>query len=149
MQSRQQSSDGPRKAPANGLGGYVERIAEDLKTIAKDEVELVRNELEHIAKVSAAEAAAVLIGAFVALIGFTMLCVAGVVALAPVIASLTLRLLLMSGVFLLGGAGIAAYFVKRLGKDAKPDLDVPVAEAKHTKNAVADTLATDEATPHA
>ncbi len=127
----------------------MERIADDLKTIAKDEVELVRNEMQHIAKVSASEAAAVLIGAFVALIGFTMMCVAAVVALDVVITSLALRLVLMAGVFVVGGGLIAMYFIKRLGKDVKPDLDVAVTEAKRTKDAVADTIATDEATPHA
>jgi TRAP-type C4-dicarboxylate transport system permease small subunit len=149
MHPRQRIPDAPRPSQPDGLGGYVERIADDLKTIARDEVELVRGELEHMVKLSAAEAAGVLVAALVALIGFCMLCVAGVVALAPVIPSLALRLVLMSLIFLAGGGGIAAYFIKQLGKDLKPDLDEVVHEAKQTKNAVADTIATDEATPHA
>ena len=90
-----------------------------------------------------------LIAALVALIGFSMLCVAAVVALDPVIPSLALRLVLMAVLFLAGGGGIATHFIKRLGKDLKPDLDIVVREAKQTKDAVADTIATDEATPHA
>src|SRR5258705_7465715 len=72
---------------ANGASELLHRIADDVKTIARDEIELVTQELRHSAKLAANEAAIVVLGGIVALIGFGLLCVAAVVAIAPLIGS--------------------------------------------------------------
>jgi hypothetical protein len=108
------------------------RIAIHIRTIAHGELELVRGEVRQAARAAAAEGAMVLFGGVVALIGFAMLCVAAVVALAPLIASLALRLVLMAVVY--GGIGsvIAATFGLRLRRNAVPHLKVPLHEIAST-----------------
>src|SRR5690242_4539379 len=114
------------------VGELLHRITDDVKTIAHDEIELVRSEVEKTAKTAAVEAAVILLGGIVALIGVGMLCVTVVVALAPVIASLALRLLIMAIVYLLVGGAVAASVGARLKRDMIPDLKVPAYEAKST-----------------
>jgi hypothetical protein len=108
----------------------IHRIGEDMRTIAHDELELVRDEMKRVAKTAAAEGAVIGFGAVVALIGFAMLCVAAVVALAPLIASLALRLVLMAIVYCAIGGVLAATFGMKLRRDVVPDLAVPLHEAK-------------------
>ncbi len=128
-------------SPSNGeIGSLLHRISDDVKTIARGEVELVRDELQRHAKMVAVDAAVVLLGALVALIGFALLCVVVVVALAPVIPPLWLRLLIMAVVYLVAGGAIAGAFGKRLKHDAAPDLTVPKVEAKLTKQNIKDGL---------
>ena len=62
--------------------------------------ELARMELERTAKSAAADAAVVLLGGIVALIGLGLLCLVAVAALEAVIEPLWLRLLIMSLVYL-------------------------------------------------
>jgi uncharacterized membrane protein YqjE len=143
METMEAQDNGP------SAGDLLSRIAGDLKTIAHDEVELVGDELRRVARTAATEAAAALVGALVALIGFGMLCVAGVVALAPVIPSLALRLLLGALVYGSLGAVVAAMFAKRLRRDAVPDLSVPAHEARATVQGVKATLAEAGRTGHA
>jgi len=120
---------------SNGrVGELLHRITDDVKTIAHDEIELVKTELERTAKTAAVEAAVILLAGIVALIGVGMLCVCAVVALAPVIHSLALRLLLMAIVYLVVGGAVAASVGVRMKRDIIPDLKVPAYEAK---NAVA------------
>jgi hypothetical protein len=123
----QDTSDG------NGrVGELLHRITDDVKTIAHDEIELVRTEVEHTAKTAAVEASVVLLAGIVALIGVGMLCVTVVVALAPVISSLALRLLIMSIIYLLVGGAVAASVGMRLKRDMVPDLKIASYEAKST-----------------
>jgi hypothetical protein len=122
------------------VGDLLHRITDDVKVIAKNEVELAKTELGHTARVAAGEAAVVVLGGIVALIGFAMLCTAAVVALAPVIPSLALRLVLMAFIYLIGGGVVAGVFAKKLGHDAKPDLAVPAYEAKRTIAGAKETL---------
>jgi hypothetical protein len=110
----------------------LHRITDDVKTIAHGEIELVRSEVERTAKTAAVEAAVVLLGGIVALIGLGMLCVCAVVALAPVIPSLALRLLLMAIVYLVVGGAVAASVGVRMKRDIAPDLAVANYEAKST-----------------
>jgi len=120
-------------AESNGrVGELLHRITDDVKTIARDEIDLAKAEIAKHAKVAAGEAAAIVLGGIVALIGFAMLCTAVVVALAPVIASLALRLVIMAAVYLVLGGVVAGAFAKRLSTDIKPDLAVPAYEAKST-----------------
>jgi hypothetical protein len=107
-------------------------VVDDLRTIARDEAALARMEVGKSLERAAGDAAGVTLGGIVALIGFGMLCVAAVVALDEVIASLALRLLLMAIVYLIIGGGIAAMFGRRLRKDAVPDLSVVKYEARST-----------------
>lgn len=123
------------------VGGLIHRITDDVKTIARDEIELAKHELAHSAKVAAIESGAIVLGGIVALIGFGMLCAAAVAGLEAVIAPLWARLLIMAAVYLVLGGGIAAAFAKRLKEDAKPDLTVPTYEAKRTVAGIKDTLA--------
>jgi 5-bromo-4-chloroindolyl phosphate hydrolysis protein len=84
------------------------------------------------------KAAAMILGAFVALVGFGMLCVVVVVALAPVIPALWLRLLIMAVLYMGVGGGAAYLFAQKMAK--KPDLDNEVDEVGQTIDKVADGL---------
>ena len=120
-------------ADSNGrVGELLHRITDDVKTIARDELDLAKAEVSKHAKLAAGEAALIVLGGIVALIGFAMLCTAIVVALAPVIASLAVRLVIMAAVYLVVGGVVAGAFAKRLTTDIKPDLAVAAYEAKRT-----------------
>lgn len=123
------------------VGDLLHRITDDVKTIAKDEIELAKHELGVTAKQAALESAAIVLGGIVALIGFGMLCVTAVVALAGVIPPLWARMLIMAIIYLVAGGAIAGIFVKRLKDDIKPDLSLPAYEAKRTITGVKETLA--------
>ena len=114
------------------VSDLIHRITDDLKVIAKDEFELVKGEFNHTAKTTAFEASVIILGGIVALIGLGMLCAAAVAALAPVIHSLALRLLLMAAVYIVIGGAVAASFAKRLSKDIRPDTNVIGYEAQRT-----------------
>lgn len=115
-----------------GIGDLLHRITDDLKVIAKDELELAKGEVQSTAKTAAVEAAVVVLGGIVALIGLGMLCAAAVAGLEPVISSLALRLLLMAAVYIVAGGVVAGAFAKRLKKDVVPDTTVTNYEAKRT-----------------
>lgn len=117
---------------AAGIGDLLHRITDDVKTIARDEVDLAKAEIGRHAKLAAGEAAVIVLGGIVALIGFAMLCTAAVVALGTWIPSLAIRLLLFAAVYLVGGGVLAGAFAKRLSTDIKPDLGVAAYEAKRT-----------------
>jgi uncharacterized membrane protein YqjE len=122
------------------VGDLLHRITDDVKTIAKNEVELARIEIENTAKGAAADAAVILLGGIVALIGLGLLCVVVVVALAPVIPQLWLRLLIMAVVYLALGGSVAGVFAQKLKRDIKPNLDLPAREAQQTVEAIKDGL---------
>jgi hypothetical protein len=121
---------------ANGDGAstrdLIRRISEDLRTITRDEIELLRGEARRVARSAAADGAAVAFGGIVALIGLAILCLAAVAALAPVLPSLALRLVVMGVIYLAIGGALAASFALRLRRTAVPDLAVPVREARAT-----------------
>lgn len=123
------------------VGDLIHRITDDVKIIAKDEIELAKAELAHTARSAAIESAVIVLGGIVALIGFGMLCATAVAALEGLIPPLWARLLIMAVLYLVAGGIIAAVFAKRLKKDIKPDLTVPAYEAKRTIAGVKDTLA--------
>lgn len=110
----------------------IRRISEDLRTITRDEIELLRGEARRVARSAAADGAAVVFGGVVALIGLALLCLAAVAALAPVLPSLALRLLVMGVVYLGIGGSLAASFALRLRRRAVPNVAVPVREARAT-----------------
>jgi len=131
------------------VGDLIHRITDDVKVIARDELELIKGELSNSAKVAAGEAAAIVLGGIVALIGLGMLCVAAVTALAPYIPSLSLRLVLMAAIYIVVGAVIAGIFAKRLKKDVMPDTAVAAYEAKRTVAGVKHALQNNERVSHA
>jgi len=119
-------------APTSSLGDVVRRIGDDVKTIASDELQLAKLEVTRAMKIVAGDAAAVVLGGIVALIGFGMLCVTAVVALAPVIPALWVRMLVMAAIYLLTGGIVAGIFAKKLEADADPAESDTVEEAKAT-----------------
>jgi uncharacterized membrane protein YqjE len=122
------------QSPANGDGAstrdLIRRISEDVRTITRNEIELLRGEARRVARSAAVDGAAVLFGGTVALIGLAILCLAAVVALAPVLPSLALRLVVMGIAYLGIGGSLAATFTLRLRRNAVPSIAVPAREAR-------------------
>ena len=137
----------PNENGTGRIGDLLHRITDDVKVLAKNELELVKGEVQNTAKTAAFEAAVVVLGGIVALIGLGMLCAAAVAALAPVITSLALRLLLMAAIYIVVGGIVAGGFAKRLGKDIKPDTTIAGYEAKRTIAGVKNTLSSSEGRP--
>jgi uncharacterized membrane protein YqjE len=131
---------------SDGLGGIVKRIGDDLKTLAHDEVELARSEVQSMTRGAAAEAAMLVIGAFVALVGMAMLCVTAVIAAEPIIDSLAIRMLIMTAIYLIGGGLVARYAFKKLSRTLHNPLKKPADEAARTVHAVKDAINNEE--PH-
>lgn len=132
-----------------GIGDLLHRIGDDIRVIAKDELELIKGDVSTSTKTAAFEGAVVILGGVVALIGLSMLCAAAVAALAPVIPSLALRLLLMAAVYIVVGGIVGAVFAKRLKKDAIPDTSVERYEAHRTLSGIKHTLTSQERPTHA
>ena len=120
------------------VGELLKHIGEDVKTIAMSELELGRAKLGAYLEQTVLKAAVMILGAFVALVGFAMLCMVAVVALEPVIPALWLRLLLMSFVFIVTGGTAAYVFAKKtLGG---PDIANEVDEVGQTIDKISDGL---------
>lgn len=117
---------------SSSLGDVMRRIGDDVKTIAGDELQLAKLELTRAMKVAAGDAAAIVLGGIVALIGFGMLCVTAVIALEPVIPQLWLRMLIMAVVYLVAGGAVAGIFVSKLKEDTNPAGSDTIQEAKAT-----------------
>jgi hypothetical protein len=130
------------------IGALLHRIGDDLKVIARDEVELTRDEIARGAQHAAADVGVTLLGAAVALIGLGMLCAVAVAALQPVIHALWARLLIMAIVYLVVGGVVAGGFAKRLGADV-PHLTVPRHESEAVIAGAGEALAAKEAHRHA
>lgn len=118
--------------PTSSLGDVVRRIGDDVKTIASDELQLAKLEITKAMKVAAGDAAAVVLGGIVALIGFGMLCVTAVIALAPVIPALWVRMIIMAAIYMLTGGVVAGIFAKKLKADTNPAESDTIEEAKAT-----------------
>ncbi len=104
------------------LTDLARRVGDDLTTLAKDHVELARLEIGGGIKRAAGDATLMLLGGVVALIGLAMLCVTAVVAVAPLIPALWLRLLIGAVVYLAIGSGLVYAFARKLrGEDVKLD----------------------------
>jgi hypothetical protein len=131
------------------LRSLLHRISDDVKTLARDEIELVRADVRLGARAAAVDAAAILLGALVALIGLAMLCGAAVAALAPVLPPLWARLLVMAGVYLALGGTVAATFRAKLRGDARPHMAVTRYEARRTARGIAGALGATEGASHA
>lgn len=125
--------------PNNQIGELLHRITDDLKTIARGEVEIVRSELQHGVKAASIDAAAAVIGAIVALIGLGMACVAVVVVLGYLIPWLWLNLLIMAVVYIVIGGIIGGVAAKKL-KQNVPDLKVPASEGARTLRGIRESL---------
>jgi hypothetical protein len=132
-----------------GIGDLLHRITDDLKTLAKGELELAKDEVQSSAKTAAFEGAVIVLGGIVALIGLGLLCVAAVAALGAWISPLWARLLIMAGIYMLLGAIVAGTFAKRLKGDVAPDTTVPRYQAKATLEGIKQTLSPTERPSHA
>src|SRR5687768_14764300 len=128
------------EATGEGARDLLRGIAEDMKTLARDELELAQIELRRSIKAAVGEGAAIVLAGAVALIGLGLLCVTAVVALEPVIAALWLRLLIMAVVYLAAGGIVAAVFAKKLKNDIVPDLHRTMFEARRTAVGVREEL---------
>jgi hypothetical protein len=120
------------------VGELLKHIGEDVKTIAISELELARTKLGNYLEQTVMKAAAMILGAFVALLGFGMLCVVVVVALEPVIPALWLRLLLMAVLYMGIGGGAAYLFAKKMAN--APNLENEVDEVGQTIDKVSEGL---------
>ncbi|MGE0869206.1 MAG: phage holin family protein [Kofleriaceae bacterium] len=118
------------------VGDLLHRVTDDVKTIARDEIELVVGELQRSSKEAAINAAVALLGGVVALVGLGMLCMVVVAALEPVIPQLWLRLLIMAVIYLALGIVIAILFAKRLRREAVPDTKPAQIQAKETVQSI-------------
>lgn len=129
--SRPYLSDGSR------VSDLLRHIADDLRTIASDELELGRNRLSQHVEHLIAKASAAVIGAVVALIGLGLLCMVAVAALAYILPPLWLRLLIMAIVYIAIGGAVAAYFGRRVASaGATPSMELPKRELEQTVEAV-------------
>jgi hypothetical protein len=123
-----------------GIGGLVRRAMSDLKVITRDEAELAKIEISKGLKKAAGEAAAVVLGGVVALIGFALLCATAVAALAPVIPALWARMLIMAAVYLVVGSVLAAAFANKMRQDLPPKPTMAKEEAQETMHRVREEL---------
>ena len=128
--SRCMTRSSPENGDAASTRDLIRRISEDVRTIARDEIELLRGEAHRVARSAARDGAAVLFGGIVAVIGLAFLCLAAVAALAPVLPSLALRLVVMGVIYLGVGGALATGFALQLRRNAVPNLAVPVREAR-------------------
>jgi hypothetical protein len=120
------------------IGDLLKHIGDDVKTIATSEIELTRTKLGNYLEQTVMKASVMILGAFVALVGFAMLCMVVVVALEPVIPALWLRLLIMAFVFIATGGTAAYVFAKKtLGG---PDIANEVSEVGQTIDKVTEGL---------
>lgn len=127
-QSQERRSNGSPEARDPELGDLIENITDDLRVLARDELELARIEIANGMKRPIADAGAVVLGGVLALIGLGLLCTTVVAALQPLIPALWLRMLVMSAVYFALGAAIAGTFMKRLRRDAPTELTRTVAQ---------------------
>lgn len=132
-----------------GIGDLLHRITDDLKTLAKGELDLAKGELQTSAKKAVLEGATIVLAGIVALIGLGLLCVAAVAGLGGLISPLWLRLIIMAIVYMAIGGAVAGAFAKRLKRDAPPDTTVPKYQAKATLEGVKQTLSPTERPSHA
>jgi uncharacterized membrane protein YqjE len=122
------------------IGDLLHRITDDVKTIARNEVELAKKEMSRTAQRIVIDTAVILFGAIVALIGLGLLSMVAVVVLEGAIPPLWLRLLIMSAIYIGAGVAIAMSFIKRIKTDVSPNLAMPVREAQQTVDAMQEGL---------
>lgn len=121
------------------IGPLLHRIADDVRVIARDEVEMARGALEHNVKSASIDAAVIVIGAIVALIGLGFACTAAAVGLAYAL-PLWASLLIFAGIYIVLGGIIAGVAASKLKSAAKPDLRVPADEATRTLRGMKESL---------
>jgi len=117
------------------LPAIVSRIADDVKDLAKEHLELARKELGQDLKTSGVDASVVMLGGVVTAIGLALVCLAAVIALTPWIPTLWVRVLITAVVYTLIGTMLVGMFAKRLRRDA-PDLERSERQARTTMRTI-------------
>jgi hypothetical protein len=117
------------------IPALTRRIIDDVRVLARDELTMAKLEVREAGKRSAAGLLALVLGAVLGLISLGLVCVTAVVALAPVIEPLWLRMLMMSGAYVLVGAGLVAFCVNRF-QSAPVSLPETREEAEKTARAL-------------
>jgi uncharacterized membrane protein YqjE len=125
----QAASEGRDEPAGSGVLDLLRQVRSDLEHIVKDELTLAELELEQKLKHGLVDLAGMFLSALLMLIGLCFLCVSVVPALAPLIAPLWLRLVVMAAVYLLIGGVVVTIFAVKFRRDASPRLDRTQEEA--------------------
>jgi len=118
------------------VGELGRRIAADARILARDELALAKLELTQAVERSAMSVVAMVLGGALGLISLSLFCVTAVVALAPLIHALWLRMLIMSLAYLCLASLLGGVFFARL-RSVRMDLPQTRAEAEQTLHVVA------------
>jgi hypothetical protein len=129
-QSQQHQGNGSSAPREPEVGDLIQSISDDLKLLARDELELARTEITNGMKRPIADAGAIVLGGVLALIGLGLLCTTAVVALQPLVHPLWQRMLIMSAVYFAIGAAVAGTFMARLRREAPAGLTRTVQRAR-------------------
>lgn len=124
------------ESQGDGLRSFVTQIGADLRTLAHDEVELARGEVQHMVRAAAIEAAGVIIGSFIAFVGLGLLCVTAVIAAEPLISSLVVRMLIMTAIYIVLGAVVAMVAARKMGRTMSNPMAQTTQQAKETVRTV-------------
>ena len=122
-----------------GIGTLLSKIGHDFRTIVADETALGHAAIAYELKYSIEKIAIALLGAFVALIGFALLCVTAVIALEPVVTELWIRTLIMSVAYMIIG-GLGIWRVAKYHAKVRVPFEQVVGDARATVKAVTDGL---------
>jgi uncharacterized membrane protein YqjE len=118
----QAASEGRNEPEGSSVLDLLRQVRSDLEHIVKDELTLAELELEQKLKHGLVDLGAMFLSALLMLIGLCFLCVSVVPALAPLIAPLWLRLVVMAAVYLLIGGVVVTIFAVKFRRDASPKL---------------------------
>jgi hypothetical protein len=122
------------------VGTLIKRLATDAKEVADDQIDLARAELVGNMKSVAITAGGIVLTGVIIAIAIGFLAVALVVAIEPLIASLSLRLVVTALVYLAICYGLITFFVKRFKDKVTGDMPQTLQEAKRTVDAVQEEI---------
>lgn len=108
MSTSDRTASSPSTHPDAGITGLLQRVMHDAQTLTRDELALAKIELIQSGERAAVGLATLVLGGVLLLVSLGLLCVTAVVGLAPLIAALWLRMLLMSFVFMCVGSLLVA-----------------------------------------
>jgi Flp pilus assembly protein TadB len=130
----------PSQGTFSRVGSLLKQLASETKTVADDQIDLVKAEAAAGLKTAALSAAGMILTGVLIAIAIGFLSVAAVIAIEPLIASLAIRLVVMAVVYLVLCYALIQYFSKRLKEKITRDLPESLEEAKNTVEAVKEEL---------